>query len=82
MHISIMLAVQAPVSGHLSPTRLVAAAKTILISGQLQLRTLFSRPEGVRLQELRLYLCGRKTFYAAFSNFSVFKFTRVSMDRA
>ena len=27
----------------------------ILVSGQLQLRTLSSRPEGVRLRELRLY---------------------------
>ena len=29
--------------------------RTILVSGQLQLRTFLSRPEGVRLQELRLW---------------------------
>ena len=51
-----MLAWQTPASGHLSPTPLLATnTRTILVSGQLQLRTILSRPEGVRLQELRLY---------------------------
>ena len=46
----LMLAWQAPVSGHLFPTPLLAAnTRTILVSGQLQLRTILSRPEGVRL---------------------------------
>ena len=33
----------------------IRGTTTILVRGQLQLRTPFSRPEGVRVRELRLY---------------------------
>ena len=56
-----MSAGQALVGGHLSPPLhlQLPLTRTILLSGQLQLRTLFSRPEGVRLRELRLYNLGK-----------------------
>ena len=55
MVLYLLLAGQAPVSGHLSPTPLVALMRTILVSSQLQLQILFLCPKGVHLRELRLY---------------------------
>ena len=45
--------------GHLSFTTLVAAYQN-LVSGELQLRAVFSRPVGVRLRELPLYSSMKK----------------------
>ena len=52
----LVLAGQAPVSSHLTPTPLLAAYENHSRKWLFQIRTLFSRPEGVRLRELRLYI--------------------------
>ena len=53
----LFVADQVPLSGHLTLTPQVATKdqKTKLVSGQLNLRTTFSRSEGVCLPELPLY---------------------------
>ena len=43
------------IQGYAQLLIMIRFGRTILVSGQLQLRTFLSRPEGVRLRELRLY---------------------------
>ena len=55
MVLYLLLAGQAPVSGHLSPTPLVAAYENHSRKQPTPVTDTFLRPKGVHLRELRLY---------------------------